>query len=156
MGGMTTTYCTDDDVNQILGTLKNKLPAFVALDKARQMAHAELLDRLGAMYPKMPEWAGPGLEAVKWAEAKLTGADILDSIRINIDTVGDAPERLRAAVERTLVNGIVGYPIGSEVVDDGDGNPHTVIRSPLVSSFTPFSAFPDPYADVRDIGGESL
>jgi hypothetical protein len=153
---MTATYCTDEDVQQILGTLKNKLPSFVDLDKSRQMAHAELVDRLSLMYPKMPIWAGAGLEALRWAEAKLTGADILDSIRINIDTVGDAPERLRAAVERTLEGGIVGYPPGSETVDDGDGNPVAVVRSPLVSSYTPVSAFPDPYADVRDMGLEYL
>lgn len=153
---MTVTYCTDEDVDQILGMLKNKLPSFVDRDKARQMAHAELVDRLGMMYPKLPLWAGAGLEAVRWAEAKLAGADILDSIRINLDTVGDAPERLRAAVERTLANGIVGYPPGSETVDDGDGNPVPVVRSPLVSSYTPVSAFPDPYADVRDMGLEYL
>lgn len=154
---MTATYCTDEDVKNVLGQLRNKLPSFVDLDLSRQMANAELRDRLAGYYPNaLPAWAGAGFEIVRWCEAWLTAADVLDSIRINLDTVGDAPERLREKVARALDGGIVGYPPGSTTVDDGDGNPQAVVRSPLVSSFTPVSAFPDPYADVRDIGGEYL
>lgn len=154
---MTTTYSTDDDVNQILGQLKNKLPGFVDLDLSRQMARAEIVDRLALTYPNgVPAFAGAGAEIVRWSEAKLAAADILDAIRINIDTVGDAPDRLRKQVDRALEGGIVGYPPGSTTVDDGSGNPQAVVRSPLVSSFTPVSAFPDPYADVRGDGTDYL
>jgi hypothetical protein len=154
---MTVTYSTDDDVENVLGQLKNKLPAFIDVDKARQMAYAELVDRLALTYSNgVPQFAGLGLESVRWAEAKLAAADILDAIRVNIDTVGDAPERLRAAVDRALEGGIVGYPPGSTTVDDGEGNPTAVVRSPLVSSFTPVSAFPDPYELVRGDGTDYL
>lgn len=154
---MATTYSSDNDVKALLGTLAQRLPEFVDIDIYRQMSRATITDKLALIYPDaIPVFSGVGLEAVKWIEARYAAADILDAIRVNVDSVGDAPERLRALADRAMEGGIVGYPPGSTTVDDGDGTQIPVSRNPRVSSFTPVSAFPDPYDAARGQGLEYL
>lgn len=147
------TYSADTDVVDQLGTLGTRLPGWVVVSTFRNIAHATITDRLGREYPDgIPLFSGASADVVRYAEAKLAAAEILEAIRVNLPDLGDAPDRLRASVEETLTGGIVGYPPGSAAVDvDGDpGTPGVAaVAGPRVSSFTPLSAFPDPYAPAR-------
>lgn len=145
------TYATDPDVVSMLGTIGNRLPSWVTVATFRDLANAELVDRLAAVYPHgIPTFTGTGLEAVRWAEAKLAAAEILDAVRVNLPDLGDAPDRLRASVDRTLDGGIVGYPPGSTDVEGGTPG-EIASPTPRVSSYTPLSAFPDPYDAARGV-----
>lgn len=149
-------YADVPDVRNVLGTIATRLPAWLDDDKIGEflsIAHAEILSRLWEVYPAtIPTFTGPGADVLRYAEAKLAGAEILEALRVNLPDLGEAPDRLRESVERTLAGGVVGYPPGSVDVDD-DGDPDTPGVSstpgPRVSSFTPLSAFPDPYAAAR-------
>ena len=146
---MSDPYASADDVRNVLGTIGNRLPAWVDLDVFLSAGHAEVVDRLAGVYPDgIPAFAGDGLTVVRWAEAKLTAADVLDAIRVQVDDLGDGPDRLRASAVAALSDGVVGYPPGSSGVDV-DGTTVPVSTSPRWSSYTPLSAFPDPYDAVR-------
>lgn len=151
------TYATDGNVNTILGNLAGRLPATLApLATFRDLAHATLTDALTEVYPNgIPEFAGVGLEALTWAEAKLAAAEILGAVRVNLPDLGDAPERLRREAMATVAGGVVGYPPGSS---SDPANPGGVVTTPgpRVSSFTPASAFPDPYDELRGLGISGL
>lgn len=141
------TYADDQDVKNALGALRDRLPSWVIVTDFRNMAHAEIVDRLGGAYPDgIPTFAGPGLDVVRYAEAKLAAAEILEAIRVNLPDLGDAPDRLRTSAFSAVDRGVTGYPAGSTDTDPGGtGTPTTSSSSPRVSSFTPLSAFPDPY-----------
>lgn len=144
---------TDQQVKDVLGPNGNRLPAWINVEAFRRMAGAEVVDQLANVYPNgLPTFAGAGLDAVTYAEAKLAAASILEAIRVNLPDLGDAPDRLRTSATLTLSGGVVGYPPGSETVDTGGGVPQSAAKGPRVSSFTPASAFPDPYAALRDAG----
>lgn len=148
------TYASSGDVLTILGKIGPRLPIDVNVDALIGMAHAELVDRLAETYPSgIPTFEGDGLDAVRWAEAKLAAAEILEVVRVNLPEIGEAPDQLRASVDRTLSLGIVGYPPGSVDTPDGDGGSVPANAGPQVSSFTPASMFPDPYADLRGVTG---
>ena len=158
---MTDPYASTGDVETVLGNLKGRLPANLSpLADFLAMAHAETMDVLTRVYPaEVPAFAGDGLTAVRWAEAKIAAAEVLEAVRVNLPDLGDQPDRLRASAMRTLVDGVIGYPAGGIVVDtDGAGGSVTGIvgPQPRVSSFTPASAWPDPYAPLRDLGIENL
>lgn len=146
-------YADEHDLTNALGTLGGRLPEWVELSTFLAVAHAEAVERLAAAYPNgIPRFTGVGFDVVRFAEAKLAAADLLDAIRVNLPELGDAPDRLRDAAYRSLDGGVAGYPAGSTSVDD-DGDPDTPATShtpgPLVSSFTALSAFPDPYEAAR-------
>lgn len=147
-------YASTDDVTGPLGSLASRLPAWVDRAVYLGMAHAQVVEALGDTYPQeIPTFEGPGLDVVKYAEAKLAAAEILSAIRVNLPADAQAvPEAMRAEALETLARPIVGYPVDEEVLDD-DGDPDTpgiiVSSSPRISSFTPMSAFPDPYEAAR-------
>lgn len=142
-------YTTVPDVVLVLGKIGPRLPAEIDVAAFVDMAHADVVDRLADVYTHgIPAFDGDGLQAVRWAEAKLAAAEILGIVRNMVNDVGDAPALLRAEVERTLAGGIVGYPPGSYTNDPNvPGVP--VTTRPQVSSATPTSMFPDPYEDRR-------
>src|SRR5437868_1624123 len=108
------TYATADDARNALGSLRDRLPAWVDVETFVAQAHAEIVDRLSGPYPNgIPTFAGVGLHAVRYAEAKIAAAEILEAIRVNLPDLGDAPERMRAAAYETLDDGVVGFPPGS-------------------------------------------
>lgn len=159
---MSEPYASTGDVETALGNLKGRLPASLSpIPTWLSLAHAEVIDLLSAVYPNgIPEFAdgSDGVEAVRWAEAKIAASEILEAVRINLSDLGDAPQRLRDSAVRTLVDGVVGYPPGSTTIDDPD-NPGTsvpVSARPRVSSYTPASAFPDPYDALRGLGIPNL
>lgn len=146
-------YAADADVTNVLGTLGGRLPSWVVVGSYLSIAHAQVVDRLANVYPSgSPAFVGDGLTVVKYAEARIAAAEILEAIRVNLPDLGDAPDRLRAAAWASLDDGVVGYPPGSTDVPDGDGGVVTASSGPRVSSFTPLSAFPDPYEAARDAG----
>lgn len=145
------TYATATDARNALGTLRDRLPSWVEVEAFVVMAHATVVDRLARPYPNgIPTFDGVGLHAVRYAEAKIAAAEILEAIRVNLPDLGDAPERMRAAAYETLDDGVVGFPPGSS---DDPGTPtpgaSTSTPGPRVSSFTQLSAFPDPYGEAR-------
>lgn len=146
------TYSTDADVRNSLGNLRDRLPAWVTIEEFRDLANALVVDELARTYPDgIPAFAGPGLAIVRFAEAKLAAAQILEALRVSLPDLGEAPDRLREDAYRSLSDGVVGYPAGSTDVPSTD--PLAPVRSstpgPRVSSFTPLSAFPDPYDEAR-------
>jgi hypothetical protein len=155
-------YANETQVTNLLGTLGNRLPAWVSIPSYLAIAHATVLDELANVYPGgIPVFEGPALDVVSWAEAKLATAEILDAIRVNLPTdAHDAADTLRASALAALSDGVVGYPAGSLDGVDVDTDPSTpgVVTTvgPRVSSFTSLSAFPDPYADARTINPYAL
>jgi len=150
---MSDPYATDADVRNVLGQVGNRLPSWVVVSKYVAIAHATVVDRLAKVYPDgIPPFAGDAVDVVAFAEAKLAAAEILEAIRVNLPDLGDAPDRLRASAFSSMDDGVVGYPIGSvDVPGDGTTTPGTVSSpGPRLSSFTPLSAFPDPYEPARD------
>lgn len=153
------TYAADQDVTDVLGVLAGRLPAFVSIPRSINVAHATVLDVLAQVYPtSIPTFTGDGLDVVRYAEAKLAAAEILEQIRINLPDLGDAPDRLVKSAMSALVDGVVGYPIGSvdSETPGGGGGTTTTVPGPRMSSFTPVSAFPDPYDAARLNGGRFL
>lgn len=152
------TYASTGDVTGPLGSMATRLPAWVVLETYLTIAHAQVVEVLGDTYPaELPDFAGPGLEVVKYAEAKLAAAEVLSAVRVNLPAdAQEVPDKMRAEALETLSRPIVGYPTDTEVVDD-DGDPDTpgvvVSSSPRISSFTPMSAFEDPYDAVRAAAG---
>jgi hypothetical protein len=147
-------YSGDEDVRNALGNVRDRLPSWVVLEEFRELAHAMVLDRLAKVYPtQIPTFEGPGLVVVRFAEAKLAAAQILEAVRVNLPDLGEAPEQLRADAFAALDDGVIGYPVGSDSAVDDDDDPSTpsipVSSTPRVSSYTPLSAFPDPYAEAR-------
>lgn len=146
-------FSTDEDVRNVLGTLRDRLPAWVDVREYRSIAHGLLIDRLAVPYSDgIPTFTGAGLTLVRLAEAKLAAAEILEALRVNLPDIGDAPDRLRSSAYVAVDNGVPGYPPGSSDVDDGDPDTPSVPANtgPRVSSFTPLSAVADPYAEARD------
>lgn len=150
----TARYASDADVRLALGKLGNRLPAEVNIAAFGSMAHADLLGKLADVYPAgLPDFtsSGDAVEAVRWAEARLAAAEILDVLRAAYPDVGETPSKLRESVASTLDGGIVGFPPGSTAVDDGSGGSVVATSSaPLASSNAPSSLFIDPYEDLRD------
>jgi hypothetical protein len=145
-------YATAEDVRTILGPIGNRLPAWVNVTEFLGMAHAQLVDDLAKVYPdEIPTFAANGLSAVRWAEAKLAAAEILDAIRVTLGSDADdsAADSLRASARATISDGIVGYAPGAY---DVEGTIETATARPLVSSETSLSAFPDPYEAAREDG----
>lgn len=143
------TFSTDTDVRNQLGAVASRLPTWVDLEANRAIANADVLDRLSRVYPNgIPAFTGPGADVVKFAEARLAAAETLEQIRVSLPDLGDTPDRLRTAAYDSLADGVVGYPPGSETIPDDPetGSTATTTPGPRVSSFTPLSVFPDPYA----------
>lgn len=147
------TYATGADAVTLLGNIGQRLPTSIDPDQHVSVAHAEVVDRLGRVYPDGPPvFEGDGLLVVRWAEAKVAAASILDAVRVQFpDMVGELPGELRAAAWASLDDGVVGYPPGSADVPDGvPGGEVYTPAGPMVSSFTPASNFVDPYDALRD------
>lgn len=160
---MSTPYAAAGDVETTLGNLAGRLPADLSpIETWLSLAHAEVVDVLSQVYPNgIPPFAAgsDGREAVRWAEAKIAAAEILEAVRINLTDLGDVPTRLRDSALRTLADGVVGYPPGSTTTpdpDDPDGPGIVTSPRPRVSSYTPASAFPDPYESLRGYGIPNL
>lgn len=150
-------YSSDADVRLALGKFGNRLPTEVDVAAHGSMAHADVVDALSAAYPSgIPSFGGVGLEVVRWAEAKVAAASILAIVHASFPELADAPARMRADALATLSNGVAGYPAGSVTDPDDPTSPTPYAPSPRVSSFTPVSAFPDPYEDVRGLGIANL
>lgn len=148
---MSDPYADEQDVRNALGTLAARLPSFVSLASNLSVAHAQVVDRLGQVYPNgIPTWAGDALDVVRFVEAKIAAAETLEQIRMNLPDLGDQPDRLRASAWASIDDGVVGYPPGSSDAGSGGGTPSTSVPGPRMSSFTPLSAFSDPYAAARD------
>lgn len=147
-------YASDDDVRHLLGTLRTRLPDWVVISEYLEVAHGLAVGVLAKVYPGgVPDFTGDAATVVRWAEAKIAAGEILSAIRVNLDPEArEVPDQMRAEAYETLGGPIVGFPVGGEEVDD-DGDPDTpgiiVNPSPRVSSFTPMSAFPDPYDAAR-------
>lgn len=150
---MSDPFAADQDVRNVLGTVGNRLPAWIVIARYLSIAHATVVDRLARAYPNgIPTFEGDAADVVSFAEAKLAAAEILEAIRVNLPDLGDAPDRLRDSAFSSIDDGVVGYPIGSSDVPGGDpaAPAATSTPGPRVSSFTPLSAFPDPYEPARD------
>lgn len=151
------TYATEANVTPLLGQLAGRLPGWVNVEEYLEIANAEVVEALGDVYPdNLPAFAGPGLAVVKLAEAKLATAAILSALRVNLPKEAqDVPEAMRAEALATLSNAVVGYPVGGVDVP-GSPTPRKVGNSPRHSSFTPMSAFADPYAAARVAEGSEV
>lgn len=152
-------YAGTTDVLNQLGSIRDTLPSWVVLDEWIALAHATVVDVLAKTYGgTVPAFTGPGELVVRFAEAKIAAAEILHAIRVNLGPeMHEVPDELRAAAIASLVDGVPGYPLDDGTVIDDDGDPTTepvvTVAHPLVSSYTPASAFPDPYAELRGIAG---
>lgn len=144
-------YATEGDVVTILGPIGNRLPSWVDVVEFLGMAHAQMIDELAKVYPEeIPTFASNGLAAVRWAEAKLAAAEILDAIRVNLgDDESTTAAELRASAVATVSDGVAGYRYGTVAIE---GTEETATARPLVSSETSLSAFPDPYEAAREDG----
>lgn len=153
---MSENYAAAGDVTNVLGPIGNRLPSWLDVEEFLTLGHAVTIDALAQVYPdKIPTFEGDALTLVKLVEAKLTAAEILDAVRVLLKDENDltAAESFRASAYASIANGVVGYRPGTEAVDD-DGDPLTpdvtnVAPGPRISSFTPMSAFPDPYDAIR-------
>lgn len=148
-----TTYSGDDDVRHLLGRIGTRLPGYITISSFRSAAYAQIGEALGAIYPTVPQFTKPtAVAALKWAEAKLAAADILDVLAADLtDDVRELPERWRAQVAETLAGGVVGYPPGSTDPDGEEISP-TYPSTPSVSHRVAGSLLPDPY-DPRYMPG---
>jgi hypothetical protein len=140
------------DVVFVLGKLGPRVQANtdIDLDAFVSAAHAEALDRLADAYGTrtLPAFAGDALTVLRWAEAQLAAADVLDMLRATLgDDQAEVPERLRRSAWAKLDGGVPGFRPGDPAPADGVTYP-TWTSSPAHSSSTPVSNFPDPYADT--------
>lgn len=143
-------YASEANVVTILGKLGPRLPAEIVVADHLAMAHATLTDRLARVYPRgLPEFADLGLDAVKWAEAKLAASTVLEAVRVSFPEMGNLPRQLRDDAFAAVDDGVVGYPPGS-IDTPGSADTGTYAPGPRVSSATPVSAFVDPYDALRD------
>lgn len=142
-----------DDVVFVLGRLGPRVRANVDidLDAFLSVAHSEALDRLVTVYgsPSLPTFTGDALVALRWAEAKLAAADILDMLRTTLgDDQAEVPERLRRSAWATLDGGVPGFRPGDPVPGE-DGPPlPTWTSQPRHTSATPVSNFANPYDEL--------
>lgn len=147
-GGPVVPYATVDDVRNLLGQLGSRLPGWVDLDAFLGIAHATTVDVLAGVYPEgIPDFTGNALAVVRHAEARYAAADVLNALRVSVPEIGDTPDRLVGAADAALRDGVVGHPVGAS--GDGGGTGTPTGPGPLVSSFTPVSAFDDPYDPAR-------
>ncbi len=147
------TYSDDADVRVALGSLGKVLPTGFDLPAHRGMAFAELQGRLADLYPSgLPAFTIAGTAALRWAEAKLTAASVLEVLRASSADVGDVPAALRRSVEETLSGGIVGSPAGTAPAVDADPATPVVYTGPVWSGQERVvrvrSVFADPYLPV--------
>lgn len=153
----TAPFATAPDVRVVLGPMGSVIPtdileeAGVDVEEHIAAAHGEVLDRLADTYgPTLPTVtlaATPdAFLVVRWAEAKICAADILDILRASMDTESEIPERLRRSAWDTLARGLPGLRPGDPTTP---GTPPVVVWSgqPAHSSSTPVSNFPNPYGD---------
>ncbi len=147
------TYSDDGDARTAIGPLGSRLPAGLDLASHRAMAYAEIRGRLADLYPQgVPTFTSEGLSALRWAEAKLAAASVLEVLRASSADVGDVPSALRRSVEETLSGGIVGSPAGSPPAADADPATPLVYTGPVWSGqervMRVRSVFVDPYLPV--------
>lgn len=147
-------YASPDDVVAVLGKLGPRVAATesVSIDDQLAIAHADVVDRLHAVYGRtLPQFVPVGLESIRWATARLAGAAILDILRAAMPSdAAEVPERLRASAWSTLDGGVPGSPVGDPVPGPPAGA--TDPGLPLWSSAAPGSNFDDPYVCVDDAG----
>lgn len=145
-------YADDASVRQLLGPIGNKLPTWVDVEQQLGIAHATAVEALGKAYAgRIPTFAGDALVVLRWAEAKLAAAQILDAIRVLFPDQSTAADDLRAAAYRDLDGGLIGYPVGTGAdLEADDDSVRLAGAGPRVSSFTPLSVFDDPYGPARD------
>ena len=135
-------FCDDADVKTTLGRLGSRPLPGIDVGEHIAAAHADVLGRLGALYVNLPTFAGNGLVVLRWAEAKLAAAAILDILAADLnDDVREVPERLRASAYETLSAPIVGYP-PSGTTPDGGSQP---VYASTPRSSPGGSLFVDPY-----------
>lgn len=141
------TYSTDDDVLHLLGRIGSRLPDYVVVASFRSAAYAQIGESLGGVYTTVPTFTKPtAVAALKWAEAKLAAADILDVLAADLnDDIRELPERWRAQVRETLAGGIVGYPPGGGDSETGEPVTPSYPATPSVSHRTPGMLFPNAY-----------
>lgn len=142
-------YATDPDIVAVLGKIGPRLPAEIAVATFGAIAHAETVDRLGEVYgDNVPAFTGNALEAVRWAEAKLAAAEILEALRASLPDVGETPVRLRQSAERTLSSTIPGAPAGGGTATDASGAAVAYGPTPLARNNAPGSLIVDPYSEA--------
>lgn len=149
---MSDPYAAEADVRNVLGPLgtPTRLPSWISLADVLALAHAQVVDRLGFVYPNgLPTFSDDAVDVVRYAEAKVAAAEVLERLRVNLPDLGDQPDRLLKSAWASLDDGVVGYPPGSS--DTGGTTPGTTSSTPgpRSTSFTPLSAFDDPYAAAR-------
>lgn len=137
------TYANADDVRLALGPLGNRLGPDVDVDAHLAMAHAEVLDKLADAYPgELPTFEGAGLDTLRWAEARLAAAAILDVLHAATNTDSAVAATLRTTAYDTLTRGVPGYRPGSA---SGPGAPVPGPSLPVTSLRSRVSVFPSPY-----------
>lgn len=145
------TYATAADVRIVLGALGSR-PGLPDIDPRLSMAHAEVLDRLSDVYgPTLPVWRASAAEAVRWAEAKLAAADLLDVLRATRDDDSTVAEKLRASAYATISGGLPGQRPGDASTSPDTPPGATPPTLPLLSSTATLSNFPDPYASDLEV-----
>jgi hypothetical protein len=143
-------YAQPGDVHTALGKLGNR-PGLPDVDKHLAMAHAEVLDLLGDVYgATIPDPFRPiAAEALRWAEAKLAAAAILDILRAAYPDESAVAAQLRESALATIRGGLPGQrpgdTSGSVTPPPGSG-PVTLV--PRLATEPPVSNFADPYAEL--------
>lgn len=142
------TYASVEDVRVALGNLGNRLPATIDLDGHLGMAHAVVVDKLTDAYPgEIPTFTGPGLDVVRWAEARIAAADILDILRASTTTDSPVAETLRQTAYDTLDRGVPGFRPGGPTTTPGTT---PMPARPRVSHVATTTVFADPYTPAVD------
>ena len=147
-------YAAPADALLTLGPVGTRtLPAGIDVDAHVAMAHAQVMERLAEVYPNgLPTFTGVGREVVRWAEARLAGASLLDALRAHLggDTTATATD-LRVSALATLEGTIPGYPAGSGPTEPG-ATPRPSL--PRHTSTMVGSIVADPYArHIRIVNG---
>lgn len=152
MGGMSdpaaltlAAFAGDRDVRDALGRLGDRLPADLDIPRRIAVAHADVVDRLVQTYgTDLPTWGPVALDLLRWTEAKLAAALILEQLTAaaNVDPV--LAVSLREAAHATLARGLPGHAPGQP--DTVTPRPPDGPALPTVSTAAPGSNFADPYA----------
>lgn len=143
----TMTYADPEDVVVVLGKIGPRVLANETVDLAEHLsiANVDVREYLRRAYPRgVPTFTPEGLTTLRWAEARIAAAAVLDILRASMPTdVAEVPERLRASAFATLAGGVPGSPVG----DDTPGPPPDAVidrTSPRHSAYA-VSNFADPY-----------
>jgi hypothetical protein len=151
------TYAAVEDVRAVLGKLGDR-PGLPDLEVHLAMAHADVVDRLSDVYgPTLPTWRPVAAEAVRWAEAKIAAASVLDILRAALDDASRVAEELRASAYATIAGGLPGQRPGDATPELEEGQspvPSLPRSSYTVAGTGGLSNFADPYGGAYPVLGE--